>query len=653
MPSFNHYEYLFQPLKVGKTTFKNRVEFSPMVCNFLTSNGEVTQRYVDFVESQAAAGVSLVTLGATPVDTVSGIDYPAELDVTDDLKAQGLVQLVEAVHRHDAKISVELVHAGRGADPNVNETPYALAPSNIPIPGQIQYIKEMDQHDIDRVIACYVDCTKRLQRCGFDGVMVHGAHGNLVAQFLSPMTNHRTDIYGGSLENRARFPLMLLKALREAVGPSFLIELRISGDEVLPQGMRLAEVIEFLKMAQEYIDLVNVSAGVIVDFSVQFYAMPPYYQKLGRNVPYARAIKQCPDIHIPVSVVGCIVSADQAEQIIAEGSADMVAMARALLCDPELLKKSYRGEPETVRPCLRCFGCSSGGIFGGHVSCAVNPQLGRDFRYSRIWPAEEKKRVVVIGGGPAGLQAAMTLVKRGHRVVLFEKRDRVGGLLHDINKLPFKEDMLRYTEWLERTAMACGADIRLGTEATPELVLVEEPDAIVVAVGASPYSPPIPGLDRANVVHVLDVDSGRKKVRGSVVVCGGGSSGCESALALAMEGCQVTIVDQLPEERFAEGMARTTRNNLRFLLKQYDIRLLGSHIVRAIDENGVLVEDRDWRMKSLPADYVVDALGMRSNTAVSAQFRGLVPEVFVVGDAYEVGNLKKANLRAYDTASNI
>lgn len=653
MVSFNNYEHVFKPLKVGHTTFKNRFEFSPMVNNFVTSVGEPTQNFIDFIESQAESGVSLITVGASPVDHEAGIDFASELDVTTDKKVCGLVLLSEAAHRHGAKLSVELVHAGRGADLKLNKLPYALAPSNVPIPGQAQFIKEMDQHDIDRVIECYVDCSKRLQRCNFDAVMVHAAHGNLIAQFLSPLTNRRTDIYGGSFENRCRFPLMLLKALREAVGPNFLIEMRISGDEIVPGGMHIEETVEFIKLAQEYIDWVNVSAGLIVDWKAQFYCMPPYYRPRGANVPYARAVKQCPDIHIPVSVVGSIVSADMAEQIIAEGSADMVAMARSLLCDLELLKKSYHGKPEDVRPCLRCFGCSSGGIVGGHVNCAVNPALARTPRYATVHPAPAKKKVVVIGGGVAGTQAAMTLVRRGHDVVVFEKKDTLGGMLNDINKLPFKDDMLRYTEWLIRTAMNCGADIRLGTEATAELVMAEDPDAIVIAVGASPLKAPIPGIDRENVFNVIDVDSGRKKVSGKVVVCGGGISGCESALSLAMEGCDVTIIDQLPQDEFATGMARMTRRNLLYLLDEYKVRQLGSHIIRSIDEDGVIAEDSKWKFSKLEADFIVDALGMRSNTEIADKFRFLIPDVYVIGDCGEVKNIKNANLTAYDCCCNI
>jgi 2,4-dienoyl-CoA reductase-like NADH-dependent reductase (Old Yellow Enzyme family)/thioredoxin reductase len=652
MASFNPYKYLFTPLKVGNATLKNRIEFSPMVCDLVNFAGEATQAYIDFVESQAESGVAMIHLGATPVDLDAAADYPSELDVTDENKISALVMMAEAAHRHGAKLSVELVHAGRGAHPDLIKSEWALAPSNFPVDGQIKYVKEMDNRDVETIIENFVDCSLRLQRCGFDGVMIHGAHGNLLAQFLSPLVNHRTDMWGGSFENRCRFPLLLLKSVREAVGPNFIVELRISGDEIVEGGMRIDEVVEFLKEAQKYIDLVNVSAGLIVDWQAQFYCMPPYFRPKGANIPYARAIKQCKDIHIPVSVVGGIVSAEMAENAIAEGSTDMVAMARALLADQELLNKSYRGASDKVRPCLRCWSCAGGG-FGGHIHCAVNPRLARTHRYSNPWPAERVKRVAVIGGGVAGTQAARTLKAKGHSVVLFEKSDRLGGHLNDISELPFKDDMKRYTEWLVQETLSCGAEIRFGTDATAETVMAENPDAIVVAVGSVPAQPSIPGIADARVYNVLDVDSKRKIPKGKVVVCGGGLSGCESAIALAMDGCEVTVVDMIPADDFAGGVHRITRSMIFYMLEKYGVKLMGGNIVREINEKGVIIEDRNWRFATLGADYIVDAFGMKRNRETADRFFELIPDVYYVGDCAEVKNILHANLTAYDRCCNI
>ena len=650
MATFNHYKHVFTPIKIGNTTYRNRIVFSPMVCDYTNSIGEPSQLYVDFIDTQAKSGVSMIHLGATPVEWETGADYPNELDVTDDRKMSGLKLLSEAAHINGAKLSVELVHAGRGVHPTLIKKEWGLAPSNFPIPGQYQYLREMNQHDIEMVIAAYVSCSVRLKACNFDGVLIHAAHGNLLAQFLSPLTNHRNDIYGGTLENRFRFPLMVLCAVREAVGPDFVLEMRISGDEMVEGGMRIDEVIEFLKPAQEYIDAVSISAGRIVDWRAQFYTMPPYFQPRGANVHLSRKVKECKDIKIPVSVVGGITDLDLADKIIDEGAADLIYMARGLLADQDLLHKSYRGHPEDVRPCLRCWDCGR----LGHVGCALNPRLGRPLQYRTVAPARQKKKVAVIGGGPSGMMAVQTLAERGHDIVLFEKKSVLGGMLNDIDKLPFKEDMLRYTEWVTRTTKACGADIRMNTEATAALVLAENPDAIVVAVGSIPARPPIPGLDGDKVLNVLDVDSGREKIpHGSkVVVCGGGSSGCESSLTLAMEGCDVTIVDQIPASDFAGDLRGATRTMLLYLLDEHKIQLMGDHIIRSISGGAVDVENRTWEYKTLQADYIVDALGMKPNPAAQ-EFFELIPDVYYVGDCSKIGSLRNACHTAYNLCSQL
>lgn len=651
MSAFNNYKHVFTPLKVGAHILKNRIEFSPLVSNMVTKDGEITQDYINFVETQARSGAALITIGATPINRGLAREFHSEVNVSDDAMLNGLHRLTEAAHIFDAKMSVELFHSGLGGDTSISGKHYVLGPSNFPIPNQVQNVKVMDQNDMDEIIADFVDAAKRCQQADFDFIMVHAAHGNLLAQFLSRRTNQRNDQYGGSIENRQRFPLMLLKAVREAVGPQMGIEMRISGDEIVPDGMRIDEVIEFIKKAQEYIDLVHVSAGLIVDQRAQFFVMPPYYREKGCNVKYARAVKQCPDIHIPVTTVGGIVTVGQADKIIDEGSADMCAMARALLCDPDLLNKSYRGHPEDARPCLRCWGCAD--TFGAYTRCAVNPQLSRSDKYATVHPAPIRKKVVVIGGGVAGCMACRTLVQRGHDVVLFEKSDKVGGLLHRISNLSFKDDQCRYLEWLVRTTMNCGADIRLNTTATKELVMKEKPDAIFVCTGSKPARAQISGIDNTNVYNVMDVDSGDTPVKGKVVVCGGGISGCECALQLAYDGNEVTVADMLPANQFADGLSMITRTMLLMLLEDNGVKLLGDHKVNEINDQGVVVEDRSWNKKLLACDYVVEAFGMKSTRDEAEQWKELIPDVYIVGDANEVKNIKKANHDAYNLACNI
>jgi 2,4-dienoyl-CoA reductase-like NADH-dependent reductase (Old Yellow Enzyme family) len=527
------YPHVFSPLKIGPMTTKNRLVFAPHVANMVATDGEVTQEYVDFIDGEAKTGVGIVNIGATPINWESAPDYYGELNATDDKYIAGLVRLADTVHVHGAKISVELLHAGRGADPQLLQLPYALSASTIPLPDRPRFVKEMDQHDIDKIIEDYQDVVTRLQTSKFDMVMIHAAHSNLIAQFLSPLTNFRSDNYGGSLENRMRFLKEILQAVREAVGPSLAIDMRISGSERIPGGMEIEEVTEVIKMAQEYINTVHISAGWITDQHAQFNTMPPYYKPLGLNVPLAAAVKADSGVTIPVTTVGAIKTLAQAEEILATGKADMVAMARALICDPELIKKSQHGKPETVRPCLRCWGCADS--YGSYTMCTNNPEIGRTGIYARVVPAFEKKKVVVVGGGTAGCTAVQTLVKRGHEVVLFEKSDRLGGMINEISSLSFKQDLRDYLGWLQRTVAASGADVRLNTPATVEAIEAENPDLLFIATGSNIFDPPVPGIDKPHVKNVLDVDNNRVEVGQRVVVCGGGVSGLECALELAYQ----------------------------------------------------------------------------------------------------------------------
>jgi 2,4-dienoyl-CoA reductase-like NADH-dependent reductase (Old Yellow Enzyme family)/thioredoxin reductase len=652
MAKFNDFPHVFQPLKIGSITLKNRIQYTPMVCNMVTVTGEVTAEFVEFMGAQAKTGAALITIGATPINWINAVDYEGELDITDDLKIGGLSRIAEEVHRYGAKLSIELCHAGRAAYPLTLKAPYAIAPTAIPTPIGVPYIKEMDRNDMDQVVKDYVDCANRCKTAGFDMVMIHAAHGNLLSQFLSPFSNHRTDYYGGSFENRIRFPLEVLKAVREKVGPKFGIEMRVSSDEIVEGGQKLDEVLEFLKIAQQYIDSVQMSQGLIVDPNYSFHVITPYYYHHCHNVKYAEVAKKVLDI--PVSTVGSINRIEDIEEIIASGKADYVGMARQLLTDFNTIKNGYRGETYKTRPCLRCLeGCTKYAGKGWPVRCAVNPVVGREYKFKEIVPAYKKKKVVVIGGGPAGMMAAQTLIERGHEVVLFEKSDKLGGMLKEISSLPFKGDLRSYLDWDVRMTMDSGAKVILNTEATPELVEKEKPDAVFIAIGSRPLTLKIPGIDGGNVKHVLDVDNGRAEVGKKVVVCGGGLSGLECALALAMEGKEVTVLDMIPAECFAESMSFIARNMLMHLLKENNIRLVGSSVVERFTDKGVEIIDSKFRRSAFDADTIVTAFGMKANDEMIGKFSEIVPETYVVGDCGGVSNIYTANHSAFNYAVEV
>lgn len=648
MSNFNKYPHVYQPIKVGNMTLKNRIQFAPMICCHETPSGEVTPEYVEWIAQQARTGAAMITIGGTSIDHETGDDFEGEIDVTTDKNLVGLKRMADEAHYRGAKLSIELVHAGRGAMPRLLKDGVAISSSVFPATGGPEgvgntHIREMNYADIEHIINRYADIAERLMKAEFDAIMIHCAHGNLIAQFMSPAINHRTDWYGGSFENRMRFPLQIMKAIRERVGNKLNLDMRISGEELIKGGLGVEETIEFVKLAQQYIDTVHVSVGMVIESDYFYYSMPPYYHPHMHNVKYAEALKKCPDIHIPVTTVGSITSVAEAEEILAAGKADMVAMARPLMAEPNLLKNAYAGKPEKSRPCLRCFECAPN--VRQQLHCAVNPVCGRETQYRILPPIEEKKKIVVIGGGVSGMQAVQTLTKRGHEVVLFEKEDMLGKKLYEISNLSFKGDMRRYWEWMCKTTKESGATIYMNTDVTPERVMEEQPDAIFIAVGSSPIVPPIEGIERTD--NILDVDNDRVEVGQDVVVCGAGLSGCECALELAMKGKNVTLVDMIPTEAFAKDASPAPYTMLHALLKKNHVKLIGESKVQRITEAGVEIIDRNWKQTTLKADTIVNALGMRSDSKIAEKFAGLVPEVYIIGDASKVGNIRHATNSAF------
>lgn len=651
MSPFNKYPHVFSPLRIGNMEVQNRIQFSPMVSSLSTPSGGVSNELLGYIKYQAQSGVGIITIGSTPIDYINGVDFFGALDVTSDDNITDLRRLSEVAHRYGVKLSCELVHAGRSAPKQFRPDSPAIAPSAIPVENGPTDIREMDEQDMETIRQEYCEVAERLMKSGFDMVMVHAAHGNLLAQFMSPKYNQRTDEYGGSFENRIRWPLSVLKEMRERVGNRICIDMRISGDELVPGGMGIEETKAFIRLAQKYIDTVHVSQGLIVEPKYMPYTMPAFYLPHCHNVKWSEQVKADPEIHIPVTVVGSITTIAEAEEIIASGKADMVAMARQLMCDNQLLHNAYRGEEEKTRPCLRCHECAPADIV--HLRCATNPKLGREFELGEIQPSRHPKKVVVVGGGVAGCMAAKTLVERGHDVILLEKSNKLGGRLHEISRLSFKFDMRRHLEWLMRTTMECGAKILLNTDVSIETIKALNPDVVFVATGSDRLALPIPGIDRPNVHHVLDVDTGRESVGDTVVVCGGGLSGTESALQLAIDGKKVTVVDMIPTEQFAKDHSPSPRGMLLQLLNQYGVTLIGNVRVCEITDSGVTVQNADGSMSVIACDDVVAAFGMKKNDTLLNQLKEVLPDVIAIGDCNVVKNIKNANQVAFNLALEI
>lgn len=647
----DRYPHVFQPLTVRGLTLKNRLEYAPTVVLKCSPEGEVTQEMLDYVAWQAKTGVGYLTIGNTPVVHTDSSAWVCELNVTQDRCIHGLEMMARTARENGAEMSVELAHAGRGS----NSTPGnpALAPSDVPLNGgPLGYIKPMNEEDMAFVRQQFVDCAIRCQKAGLKIIMIHCAHNNLLAQFLSPASNHRTDAYGGSLENRMRFPLSVLKAVREAV-PNMVIECRCSAQEDTPDGLQLEESLTFMERAQEYVDIIHVSRGNIFFNYGSTYTIPTYFKGRRLNVAFAAEAKK--RLHVPVAVVGNITSLQEAEDIIGSGKADIVVMAKSYMADENLIHKSIRGQAEDVRPCTRCDWCGNANNFGTSMRCAINPMLGKDIDLSKLVAPGAEKHVMVIGGGPGGMMAAQTLRKMGHRVSLYEKSHQLGGLLNDATVAPFKEYMRLYLQWDIRQTMQCGAEIHLDTEVTPELVEQVNPDAVIVASGSTYVHPNIPGIDLDKVKTVSDVENHRVTVGEHVVVCGGGIVGLECAVMLGMEGKQVTVIDQIPLEKFADGMPVFNHIELNYQLEKYGVTLVGGQKITAFGEDGVETMDVFGEKRTFAGDTYVLALGVKPDKRLAQQLLSTYAEgVYVVGDCVSTGRvLADANQEAFHAAIRI
>lgn len=649
----NKYQEVLSPFTLRGKTFKNRVEFSPFVANKAGIYGECTQETVDFIEWQAKTGVAYITIGDTIVDYKYGNNFAGEIRVDDDRYKAGLYRLAEVAHKNGAYLSIELSHSGAGANPMINDH-QALSPSGTPLnaPFTSENPKMMTREDMDYVKKRWVECSKRCVDAGFDMIMIHAAHQCMIGQWLSPKTNKRQDEYGGSLENRMRYPLEIIQAIREAVGEKVILEMRVSSREEVEGGMEEDETIEFCKAAQKYIDIVNVSRGSIYDPIGSTYTMPNYMKPQMFNVELAEKFKK--NLDILVAVPGNIYTMEAANEIIKSGKADIVSMAHDLLADPMMIKNAMKDQTYLTRPCLRCQECAQNIGTGLPIRCAVNPRLGLETELKYLLDAKEKKKVVVIGGGVAGMQVTQTCCQRGHEVVLFEKSDRLGGMLHDASTISSKKLMRNYLAWDIQQTLNSNAKVYLNTEATLDLIRHENPDEVFVCTGSVYKNPSIKGIELPSVVSVSDVDNNRVQLKNRIIVCGSGATGIECAVDLASKGKEVTIIDMLKKEDMINSINRAAQQELigiRF--PRYHIQMLDQCKILEFKEHAVVVETPSG-IKELEMDQAVIALGVQSYNPLGKEIQEAYPLCsHFIGDCHEVGNIRKANMMAFYEAIQI
>ncbi|MGN1002493.1 MAG: FAD-dependent oxidoreductase [Oscillospiraceae bacterium] len=642
------YPKLCSYLKVGNVTLRNRMCSAPMGFPDLTEDGCLTEGTIAFYENRAKGGAAVVTISEACVDYVHGKSHGRLINLQNPGVLAGLTNAARAIKRHGALASIELNHAGMLSDFDVLTAERRggddshWGPVDLVMPNG-NTVRGMTKAMIDETVALYAKGAALVKRAGFDMVMIHAGHGWLIHQFLSKATNTRTDEYGGCLENRARLAMEILDAVRAELGEGFPIELRFSAMELAEGGIGLEDAVAFAQLVQDKVDILHVSAGGEPDFGVTH---PPMFAQPGCNVHFAAEIKK--HVHIPVATVGALNEPEQMEEILASGQADIVCMARALLADPELPKKVEQNRTDEILRCIRCFVCHAERMLTQTRVCALNPQIGREYEAKFAPPAAKSKRVLVAGGGPGGLQAALTAAQRGHRVTLCEKGPALGGNLRCELNVPFKAAFGKYIATMTRRLELAGVEICLNTEVTPDFVRAFAPDALLVALGSVPLVPPIPGAERA--IPAAEAEARLNELGHKLVILGGGMVGCETGLYLAQMGHEVTIVEM--GDALAPDANPRHRPLLLAELERHTRTRTGLRGV-AISAEGLKCLDGEGREVLLPADTVLLAVGLRPRSQAADALRGTAPEVAVIGDCVKPGIIREATFRAYHAALDL
>ena len=648
---------LMTPIPIGGMTLKNRILMPAMATNFAGDSGEVTQRSIDYYTARAKSQPGLIIVEVTSVDE-GGRFLKNQLGNHDDRFKPGLTRLARAIKEQEVKCAIQIHHGGRFCNSGITGKA-VVAPSSIPVwNGEMPH--ELTEAEIEDLINKFAQAAKRARDCGFDAVELHFAHGYLGSQFLSPLTNKRRDRYGGDLERRARFCLETIAATRHLVGDDYPLLVRVSAEEHIKGGITIHDGVIIAQMLEAAgVNAINASIGYRASSEEGYIScsahrsIAPMCMPRGCFVHLAEAIKR--KVSVPVITVGRVNDLSLGSQIIAEDKADIVAFGRAFLADPEFLPKWIAGQEEDIRRCIACNVCQTCLSKQEPIRCAVNAELGREGEY-KIAPATQKK-VLVVGGGPAGMEAARVAAKRGHRVILVEKEGELGGNLLAAGKPDFKSEIITLVEFLTTQIKKEGVKTELNAHVDREFVERLKPDVLILATGAKPTRLEIKGIEKPLVTDAVEVLMGRVNVGEQVIVVGGGRVGCEVAAFLAQQGKKVTIVEiRSTDFGLDEGLALDEEPAMRRWLlfdlwPTLQIAVLGNSTVKEITDAGAIITKKDGGERFIKCDSIIFAMGM---TQVNSLGDGIkVPEFYLIGDSEEPRTIMEAIHEGAEVAQRI
>ena len=645
------YAHLFQPLRLGHTVLKNRIEAAPVSVANLTPQAHFTPDNIAIFERKAKGGAAIVSMGEARIDLKTGISHLLCLALDDPEVMPSLILATDAIRRHNAIPAIEILHPGGRANPEYYDGPI-WAPSDAP--GHLgKDYTALDEKTIDYIVNCFANAAEMAWLGGVEMVMIHGGHGWLLHEFLSPLNNHRTDKFGGSLENRARISLMVVDAIRRRC-PELLIEFRLSGSELVEGGLTIDDQVEFAKLLDGKVDLIHVTAGTFHYPETNQHMVPSMFHPFGVNVEFAAAIKKA--VKTPVAVVGGLDEPELMEQVLAEGKADIIAVGRSIIADAQMPGKLRGGRADDVTPCIRCNHCISESFvpyvkYSSRLTrCSVNPVAGREYTEKDVCPALIPKKVLVIGGGPAGMEAAITLADRGHQVILAEKSGRLGGAIRFAGHVSFKSKLDQLMQVLIRRVERRKITVMLNTGMTPELARSLRPDAIVCAIGADPIVPPVPGVDLEIAVSAVGMHEHMEEIGQNVVILGGGLVGCEESILLGELGKKVTVLEMKPE--LCRDAPFLHHEAVLLEMERLGITARTGMRCTGILPDGVTAE-QDGKEIKLPADTVIIAAGLAPKLDEAESFRSCAPEFWKIGDCRQARNVRLAIHEGYDAGSYI